>query len=68
MVFSFRSNLRSSSALYTVTRWVFIKESDLTRVHCSAAPLGFFTSSYEELLSDDDDASAPETQSDGNVV
>ena len=40
----------------------------MTRVHCSAAPLGFFTSSNEELLSDDDDASAPETQSDGNVV
>ena len=68
MVFSFRSNLRSSSALYTVTRWVFSTESDLTRVHCSTAALDFFSSSYEELLSDDDDASAPETQSDGNVV
>ena len=43
-------------------------ESDLTRVHCSAVLLGFLTSSNEELLSDDDDASAPETQSDGNFV
>ena len=43
-------------------------ESDLTLVHCSAAPLGFFSSSNEELLADDDDGSAPGTQSDGRVV
>ena len=40
----------------------------MTLVHCSTAPLGFFSSSNEELLSEDDDTSAPETQSDGNVV
>ena len=43
-------------------------ESDLTRDHYSAADLGFFSSSNEELPSDDDDSSAPETQSDGKVV